>query len=72
MSGLKINFKKSEVLIIGGDNTTAVAYADIFTCQISMFPLKYLGVPISARRKNLRKSWMCGRGIACHMEGGLY
>jgi hypothetical protein len=50
MSDLKINFDKSEVLTIGGDNTTTVAYADIFTCQISMFSLKYLGVPISARR----------------------
>jgi hypothetical protein len=25
-----------------------MAYADIFNCQIGMFPLKYLGVPISA------------------------
>jgi hypothetical protein len=50
MLGLEINFEKCEVLTIGGDNTTAVAYADIFTSQISMFPLKYLGVPISARR----------------------
>jgi hypothetical protein len=50
MSGLKINFEKSEVLTIGGDSITAVVYADIFTCQIAMFPLKYIGVPISARR----------------------
>jgi hypothetical protein len=44
MSGLKINLDKSEVLIIGGDKNTAIAYADIFKCQIGMFPLKYLGV----------------------------
>jgi hypothetical protein len=50
MSGLKIIFDKSEVLTIGGDNTTVVAYSDIFTCQIAMFPVKYLGAPISARR----------------------
>jgi hypothetical protein len=50
MSDLKINFNKIEVLTIGGDNTTVIAYSDIFTCQIAMFPLKYLGVPIFARR----------------------
>jgi hypothetical protein len=50
MSGLKINFEKSEVLLIGGDNNLALEYADIFNCQIRLFPLRYLGVPISARR----------------------
>lgn len=50
MAGLKINFEKSEVLVIGGDNNTASAYANIFNCQIGTFPSKYLGVPISASR----------------------
>jgi hypothetical protein len=50
MSGLKINFEKSEVLLIGDDNTLALQCANIFNCQIGLFPLKYLGVPISARR----------------------
>jgi hypothetical protein len=50
MSGLKINFKKSEVLLIGCDNILALQYANIFNCQIGLFPLKYLGVPISAIR----------------------
>jgi hypothetical protein len=50
MSELKINFKKSEVLLIGCDNTLALQYANIFNCQIGLFPLKYLGVPISAIR----------------------
>jgi hypothetical protein len=47
MSGLKINFEKSELLLIGGDNNLACDYAKIFNCQISLFPVKYLGVPIS-------------------------
>jgi hypothetical protein len=50
MSGLKINFEKSEVLLIGGDNNLALEYPDIFNCQIGMPPLRYLGVPISARK----------------------
>lgn len=50
MSGLKVNFNKSEVLIIGGDNITVQAYADMFNCKIGSFPLKYLGVPVAASR----------------------
>jgi hypothetical protein len=50
MSGLKINFDKSEIILIGGDNDLAAIYAEIFNCQIGVFPIKYLGVPISASR----------------------
>jgi hypothetical protein len=51
MPGLKSTLTRVKFLIIGGDNNTAIAYADIFNCQIGMFPLKYLGdgeSPISA------------------------
>jgi hypothetical protein len=37
MAGLKINFEKSEVLLVGGDNEKAVRYADLFNCQIGFF-----------------------------------
>jgi hypothetical protein len=50
LSGLKINFDKSEILVIGGDQDMAIMYAQIFNCQIVSFPLKYLGVPISVSR----------------------
>jgi hypothetical protein len=50
MSGLKINFEKSEIVLVGGDNNTAREYADLFNCQITLFPIKYLGVPVSASR----------------------
>jgi hypothetical protein len=50
MSRLKINFEKSEVLMIGGDSELASTYAEIFNCNTNVFPLKYLGVPISAGR----------------------
>jgi hypothetical protein len=50
MSRLKINFDKSEILLIGGDNKLVVAYAELFNCHIGSFPLQYLGVPISAGR----------------------
>jgi hypothetical protein len=37
MAGFKINFKKSEVVLIGGDNDLAVQYAEFFNCQIGIF-----------------------------------
>jgi hypothetical protein len=50
MAGLKINFDKSKVLMIGGDRELALAYVETFNCNTNEFPLKYLGVPISAGR----------------------
>jgi hypothetical protein len=49
MSGLKINYQKSEIFLIGGDNDIASFYADMFGCQIGNLPMKYLGVPVSFR-----------------------
>jgi hypothetical protein len=50
MSGLKINFDKSEIILIGGDNNLAVQYADLFNCQVGLFTMKYLGVSIAPGR----------------------
>uniref|UniRef100_A0A453F4P8 Reverse transcriptase domain-containing protein n=1 Tax=Aegilops tauschii subsp. strangulata TaxID=200361 RepID=A0A453F4P8_AEGTS len=47
MSGLKINFLKSEILCIGGDDDTLTFYSELFNCQIGHFIMKYLGVPVS-------------------------
>jgi len=50
MVGLKIIFYKSEVLIINDDVNWANVYAEFFNCQTGIFPIKYLGVPISPSR----------------------
>jgi hypothetical protein len=50
MSGLKISFEKSEIMLVRGDDNIAIGYADLFNCQTNLFPIKYLGVPISASR----------------------
>lgn len=47
MSGLKINFEKSEVILIHGDDDKCLAYAELFNCQVGLFPIKYLGVPLA-------------------------
>ena len=56
MAGLKINFNKSEVVMINDDNTWDSTYADIFNCQVGKFPIKYLGVPVIPSRLHL--SWL--------------
>jgi hypothetical protein len=54
MSGLKINFSKSEVILINGDNDLCLQYAELFDCQVGDFPIKYLGVPVSPSRLYIR------------------
>jgi hypothetical protein len=43
MAGLKINFNKSEVVMINDDDNWGSLYVDIFNCQVGSFPVKYLG-----------------------------
>jgi hypothetical protein len=50
MAGLKINFHKSEVMMINDEDNWVEVYAGIFNCQIGSFPIKYLGVPASPSR----------------------
>jgi hypothetical protein len=57
MSGLKINFSKSEVIMINGDDERSIQIAEMFNCQIGLFPIKYLGVPVSPSRLHV-KDWM--------------
>ena len=50
LAGLKINFNKSEILMINDDKSWGTQYADIFNCQVGLFPIKYLGVPVNPSR----------------------
>jgi hypothetical protein len=45
MYGLKINFLKSEMFYICGDNNITRFYADMFNCEVGKLYLTYLGVP---------------------------
>ena len=47
MSGLKVSYQKSEILIVGGDENIVKQYADLFNCHVGNFPIKYLGMPVS-------------------------
>jgi hypothetical protein len=50
LAGLKINFNKSEIYMINDGEEWGQKYAEIFNCQVGLFPIKYLGVPISPSR----------------------
>jgi len=57
MSGLKINFAKSEITTIHGDDSLDLQFAELFNCQIGKFPIRYLGVPVSPSRLHI-KDWL--------------
>jgi hypothetical protein len=56
LSGLKINFHKSEIFCFGKAKEVEDQYTQIFGCEAGSLPLKYLGIPIHHRRI-LNKEW---------------
>jgi len=57
MSGLKINFLKSEIILVNSEDSKCAQYAELFNCQLGAFPIKYLGVPVSPSRLHV-KDWI--------------
>jgi hypothetical protein len=53
MVGLKINFMKTEIFVINGDEDITMQYANLFDCQIGTSPVLYLGVPVSPYRLHI-------------------
>jgi len=50
VSGMKINYNKSEVFALGINEVEAEGIAKVFNCKLGHFPMKYLGLPISFKR----------------------
>jgi hypothetical protein len=50
LSGLKINFYKSEIYCLGAAKERGQHYSEIFTCPNSELPMTYLGMPIDEKR----------------------
>ena len=50
LSGLKINFHKSELFCFGDAQDVGAQYAEIFGCEQGQFPIMYLGIPIHYRK----------------------
>jgi hypothetical protein len=56
LSGLKINFHKSEMFCFGETRERAAEYVNLFGCKEGAFPFRYLGIPMSYR-KLANKDW---------------
>jgi hypothetical protein len=56
LSGLKINFHKSELFGFGESKERIAEYVDLFGCKEGDLPFRYLGIPMS-HRKLSNKDW---------------
>jgi hypothetical protein len=54
LSGLKINYHKSEVIVMGVSPEEQARVANLLNWQVGAFPFKYLGFPMSDRNSPLR------------------
>ena len=50
LSGLKINFHKSELFCFGEAKECENQYMQLFGCNTGTFPIRYLGIPIHYQR----------------------
>ena len=50
LTGLKINFHKSELFCFGRANEEQEAYKQLFGCELGALPFTYLGIPIHTRK----------------------
>ncbi|KAE8819994.1 ABC transporter G family member 37 [Hordeum vulgare] len=50
MSGLKINFDKSEVVVLGYSEAEEHRITDNLNCRLASFPISYLGMPLAESR----------------------
>jgi len=50
MSGMKINYEKSEVLVVGIEQSEHQQIADFFGCKMGVWPMTYLGIPVSVNK----------------------
>jgi hypothetical protein len=47
MSGLKINYNKSEAVVTGVSDADKLRVANSLNCKLGTFPMQYLGLPVS-------------------------
>lgn len=53
VSGIRINLKKTEMVRIG-DKRDETSLAIVLDCKVSNLPIKYLGLPLRAKYKDVR------------------
>ena len=52
LSGMKVNYNKSDLLTLGTSEEEANTFAKLFCCNFGHFPIKYLGVPLHYTKLN--------------------
>jgi hypothetical protein len=68
MSGLKINYHKSEVIVMGTTAARKHQVADRLNCKLGSFPFIYLGLPISDRKLTMEQWLFLVRKLAGRVE----
>jgi len=56
LSGLKINYHKSDIFCFGQARECEEQYSQLFGCKLRQLPFKYLGIPMHVRRLS-NKDW---------------
>jgi hypothetical protein len=57
MSGLKINFGKSEIIMVSSEEQKALHYSKMINCATAPWSIKYLGVLVSGSKLHV-KDWI--------------
>jgi hypothetical protein len=63
MSGLKINFSKSEAIVTGVTEPEKRRIADGLNCKLGLLPLHYLCLPVSDKRLSVADWNPAGAGV---------
>ena len=58
LSGLKINFLKSDIYCLGAAPNNKERYGEIFTCKTGSLPLNYVGIPLVNSRLSSTPMYM--------------
>ena len=62
LSGMKINYNKSDLITMGASEEEKTALARFFCCNIGDFPIKYLGVPLHFTKLKRERGYSTGGG----------
>ena len=54
LSGLKINYHKSEIYCFGKAKDAEMEYSHLFRCRMGEFPFRYLGIPMHFQKLSNR------------------
>ena len=61
VSGMRINYTKSELIPINMDDQELADFLSILVCNKGNFPIKYLGIPLhydKLRREDIQPFWI--------------